>query len=91
MYFLETLLHFNFSLPIFRCLPTSILHVLVITYYSVFLSINHFSLASLIFIFDANSCIVCYKVTNSQSKEPNFESILVSFRRFDVFVLSTIP
>ena len=44
-------LHLRFGLPIFRCPPTSIFHVLIITSASIFLSTwpNHLSLASLIF------------------------------------------
>ena len=43
-------LHLRFGLPIFRCPPTSIFHVLITTSSSVFLSTwpNHISLASLI-------------------------------------------
>ena len=45
-----TSLHLSFGLPIFRCAPTSILHVFIIISYLVFLSTwpNHLGLASLI-------------------------------------------
>ena len=48
MSFLMTSLHLSFGLPIFRCPPTSIFHVLITTSSSVFISTcpNHLSLTS---------------------------------------------
>ena len=52
MSFLITSLHFSFDLPIFRCPPASIFHVIITTYSSVFLSTwsNHLGLGFYYFL-----------------------------------------
>ena len=75
--YFRTSLHLSFGLPIFRCPLTSILHVLITTSSSVFLSTwpNHLSVASLIF----SSCLphlplLLFRLSSS-SQSPLFPSI----------------